>query len=192
MLAKFGLFILLILVTFATGSLQAQVPVAGCPQGLELLRASWGTTPELGQVAEVRAWLTFRNTVGVDIDFGADPYETLQIWSIPGGMDIGMVTFNASPVGSVVPPGENFSYDVTIDVAGLPLAETGLAFRPDSYHPGTLEPPRSELVSASFECVAGRRGSSSIPTMSWWSRIALLLVVVGAASVFLRRRYARS
>jgi hypothetical protein len=45
------------------------------------------------------------------------------------------------------------------------------------------------LVSASFECVAGRRGSSSIPAMSPWSRIALLLVLMGAASLVLRRRF---
>jgi hypothetical protein len=132
MLAKTRLFILLFLVTFTTGSLQAQVPVPGCPEGLELLRAAWGTTPELGQVVEIRAWLTFSNTVGEDIDFGADPSGTLQIWSLPGGMDPGPVTFNSSPAGSVVPPGENFSYDVTIDIAGLPYYMTGLAFRPDS------------------------------------------------------------
>jgi hypothetical protein len=54
-----------------------------------------------------------------------------------------------------------------------------------------MGPARAGLVSAEFSCVEGRRYSeqSAIPAMSSWSRFALLLMVVGVASLVMRRRF---
>jgi hypothetical protein len=119
MLTKSRLFIFLAVTAFSAGSLQAQEPPPGCPQDLEALSNWWVTTPDIGHVVEIRAWLTFTNITDGDVEFEPDANEKLQIWSIPGVMDPSPVVFSSWPTG-ITPPGENYSYDVTMGIADLP------------------------------------------------------------------------
>jgi len=187
MISRLRLFILLIVTAFSTGNLQAQEPIPGCPQDLETLTNWWVTTPDMGAVVEVTAWLTFTNNYEGSIEFNPDPAETMQIWSIPDVMEPESIVFNSAPSGTTG-PGENYAYDITMSVANLPMAQTGLAFRPMSITLGTMGPNQAGLVSAAFSCVAGDRGQSPIPALSAWSRIALLLVLMAAAILVFRRR----
>ena len=191
MFAKSKLFILLIVTAFSTGNLQAQEPPPGCPEGLETLTNWWVTTPDIGHIVEVTATLAFSNTSGIDIEFDPDPADTMQIWSVPDVMVPAPIVFNGAPTGTVL-AGDSYSYEMVIGMADLPLSQTGLAFRPVSISLGTMGPEQATFLRHEFICVEGRRHpeQSAIPAMSSWGRIALLLVLIGTASLVLGRRFA--
>lgn len=190
MFAKSKLLILLVIAAFSTGNLQAQEPPPGCPEDLETLANWWVTTPDMGHIIEVTATLAFENISGGSIEFDPDAADTLQIWSIPDVMDPAPVVFNTWPTGTFA-AGEFYFYEIVIGMGNLPLSQTGLAFRPRSINLGTMGPDRAMILSSEFVCVEGTRypEQSAIPAMSPWGSIALLLVLIGSASLVLHRRY---
>ncbi len=91
--------------------------------------------------------VTFTNGEVADMVFSSSPQ--FQLWTVPSVINPPVV-INSEPSGNV-PPGAVFSYDLTIDVSGLPETEIQLAFRPvENNVYGTLDPSKVPLVSESI------------------------------------------
>ena len=82
------------------------------------------------------------------IDFAQ---HTFQMWSLPSFVSRPTlpVKILAEPQGRVE-LGETFSYDLQIDVSGLPAIDSRLAFRVVGRSSGIVLPDRLQFISAAF------------------------------------------
>ena len=84
-----------------------------------------------------------------DMTFNASPQ--FQLWSSPDSYDFigaGDVTINSEPSGTV-PPGSDYSYDLTVDLTNIPANQVHLALRPvDNNLFGSIGPTYSSVVSS--------------------------------------------
>jgi len=179
------------LALFSAATAVAQSVPAGCPTEVVPLTNWYVTQPDMDQVTEVTLYLTFNNSSGFDVTFSATAADTIQIWSIPNVIDPAL-TFISWPTSAN--NGENYSYEVTIDVSSLPDTETGFGIRPRSIELGTMGPndSRSTLVSAEIGCVAAPPppppiNPEPIPTLSRWSGW-LMIVLIAAFGWFVLGR----
>jgi len=74
-----------------------------------------------------------------------------QLWSDPDVYDFvaeNAVTINSEPSGTVS-PGNNFSFDLTVDLTNIPDNQTHIAIRPKEDNAfGNLGPSKSSVISS--------------------------------------------
>jgi len=114
---------------------------------------SWFITSpdtDLSQYSSVNIKVTFTNNDSTnDMTFNTSPQ--FQLWSVPDSYDFigaGDVTINSEPSGTV-PPGGNYSYDLTVDLTNIPAGQVHLALRPvDNLSFGSIGPTYTSVVSS--------------------------------------------
>ena len=148
----FIVFLILSLTVAGCGSGGNQVSVL-CPTELIDAGNHWfDNDGDFVGVDSITFDLTFELDSGFANEFDAIPEDTIQLWSTPSVIDIIPVTITTSPAGQIVNPSEQFSYQFTIDVSGLPDTETGFGFRPVSITQGVLGTDSLLIISSSFVC----------------------------------------
>lgn len=137
-----------------TVALPAHAQTSVCPV-LEAAPRSAGFVLSMSTVlrdlGQIRVQTTFRNIHATNnMQFAGN----FQLTTTPGGTAPPTlpVTVNSAPAG-IVPPGSTFTYDLTIDLSGLPATDTNILFRPvDENLFGTIGPLHAEIVSSTSTC----------------------------------------
>ena len=112
----------------------------------------WFTTApdvDLSPYSSAVIHVTFSNDHASD-SFLFDAPPQFQIWSVPGGHDFmgaAEVTANVEPSGTVA-PGGMFSYELTVDLTGMPSGQRAIAFRPKDTNFGTIGPDNAGVVAS--------------------------------------------
>jgi len=115
---------------------------------------SWfKTSPDtdLSQYSSVNIKVTFTNNDSTnDMTFNTSPQ--FQLWSNPDTsydfVTMSDVTINSEPSGTV-PPGSDYSYDLTVDLTNIPAGQVHLALRPfDNNIFGAIGPTYTSVVSS--------------------------------------------
>lgn len=177
------LFLVAGTITAPAASAQSQQ----CPSTLNALSSWYEAGPGFDGVAQVNMVATFSNAAGSDMEFESS--DNFQVWSVPDVLDI-PITINDEPTGTTVAPGGTFTYDLTLDVSGLPESETTFAFRPTSLTFGTMSPSQAPLESVSFDCGESQVQAKPIPMLDLGTMVlmACLIGVLGFAGLRTQRR----
>ena len=114
----------------------------------------WLTEPPFAGLNTINMIATFQNTSATDFDVDSTIAPLYQIWSVPSVLvpPALPVVDVATPDGTTILPGDIFSYNLIIDVSGLPAGDDRLAFRGHSVFPGNLLPDKATLQTVSFTC----------------------------------------
>ena len=116
-------------------------------------RTNWyQTTPELplSALGRIRLVITLKNTTVSDFELDG----TFRLWTAPSRIEQPAlpVIVNSAPAGTFA-PGSEFTYDLTIDVSGLPDTEVAFGFRGrDTNLFGNIRPNVASIVSSSSTC----------------------------------------
>lgn len=124
-------------------------PVIVCPTALNAL-AYWYESGEFANVDEVNLIATFTNNGPSPMIYSNS--TSPQVWSVP---DVASptVVFNYSPADQNIPPGGNFTLNLSVDVSGFDDANNKFALRPrDGMYYGTVSPQHLLLQSVSYSC----------------------------------------
>jgi hypothetical protein len=180
-------FVLVFAVLLACVPFSVSVSFAVCPNTLNAVDPDqwYESDPPFSGENTIHMVVDIRNDYEGPLEFSGTGSGIVQLWSVPGATDlIPLTTFNAVPSGTV-PAGETFTYDLTIDVSGLPPSEQRIAFRPVSVNQGTITPRRVTLTSATFAC-QGPEPAAAIPTLNGWGMV-LFIVLIGTGAIYYLR-----
>jgi len=122
-----------------------------CPV-FEITQFWYETSPQavLSGFGQIRLVLTLQNDTVSNFELDG----TIQIWTSPSiiGPPALPVVVNSPPVGTFV-PGSTFTYDITVDLSGLPGTEVALALRGiDTNLFGRIRPNIASIVSSTSTC----------------------------------------
>lgn len=110
------------------------------------------TSPQtvLSTLGQIQLIFTLRNDTGSNFVLNG----TFDMWSEPNVINPPTfpVVVNSSASGTIT-PGSTFSYDLTIDLSGLPATEVTLAIRPFEFSSlGLIRPDIASIVSSTSTC----------------------------------------
>lgn len=135
-----------------TSSVAGASSIVDCPTFVET--TNWyemEPQTQLSALGQIQFQITLENSHPTfDMELDGD----FQLWTVPSVIERPTlpVVINSVPIGTFA-PGETFTYDLTVDVSGLPDTEVAMAFRGNDINLfGNIRPDVAAIISTDSTC----------------------------------------